>query len=325
MNNMSRLYSELRHYKRSRALSVAIRRGVLKAMSTNPASLAELSSRTGIAEAWPRPLLGVLQDLELISLDESEFCLTQEGAQADADPTLTAFAGYHFNCFDAWRMLPDHIEGISGGGFHRARIEDPDFCRAYLESMDCIAGANIEFLRRECNDALRGAVLDIGAGPATLCRSLAEDNSIFLAALDLPLMVHMARRLYGESDHIRWIEADFTKWLADRRYDAAFCSHFLEYCPRPQLPRWLDRIKNCIKPDGNLVLVSFLRSNDGSIEPELDMFELSAGLNGEMPGHLCTVKELAGALQKAGFKVMDIGQIPEGPSYSEFLVRCKVA
>lgn len=322
MNGLSRLYNELRAYKRSRALSVAIRIGVLRTLQTQPMAVADIASHLSVAENWLRLLLRVLSDLGLVTFTQKGCHLTEEGALAAKDLSLEAFAGYHFYCYESWSPLLGMLSSKGGGEFHRQHINDPDFCLAFLESLDAIARANLDFLKKECTPVLSGHVLDIGAGPSTLCRCLAADGDIDLTALDLPPIASLARQLYGESNHVIWIEEDFFAWEPYRTFDAVFCSHFLEYCPERHLTAWLRRIRQVLVPGGKAVFVLFLRTDEEQLQSELDLFELSTGLNGDALGHVCSTSEFICALEEEGFSEICLRPFPPGPSYAEFLITC---
>jgi hypothetical protein len=132
----------------------------------------------------------------------------------------------------------------------------------------------------------------------------------------------MARQLYGESSQTIWIEEDFFSWDVPYGYDAIYCSHFLEYCPNSRLSSWLRRMRNCLNPNGYAAFVVFLRDENLPIQPNLDLFEISTGLNGDALGHICTQTEFESALAEAGFSNIITKAIPSGPSYSEYLVTC---
>lgn len=320
MNVLSSLYQELRAYKRSRALAVAIRIGILRALKAYPQSVSEIAAELRVSEKWLKPLLAIVCESQLVVNSAAGYELTMDGKLAADDGALNAFVGYHYFCYDAWRDLPKMLSSKGGGEFHRQQMNDPDFSTAFISLLDTIAQANLEFLKTECSHILSGHVLDIGAGPSTLCRYLATEGYIRLSAIDLPPIASMARQLYGESPRVSWIEEDFFSWEAPCKYDSIYCSHFLEYCPATRLPVWLRRIQRCLNPKGTAAFVVFLRDENAPIQLDLDLFELSTGLNGDALGHICTPVEFVSALNEVGFSDIKIRAIPSGLSYPEYLV-----
>lgn len=86
-------------------------------------------------------------------------------------------------------------------------------------------------LIEQATDA-RGAAIDIGGGASRLPGALLDLGFADVACLDLSAEAqHIARERLGErGNRVRWIVADVTRWMPDRRYDvwhdrAAF--HFL--------------------------------------------------------------------------------------------------
>lgn len=323
MSDLTRLYTELRAYKRSRVLAVAVRSGILRSLAFEAQSCNLIAKKTGYEQSWLRPILNTLVELQLVERADDHFRLTADGEMAQHDATLNCFAGYHLHCFEAWKALPKMLSSATGGGFHRTRIADRDFCDSYLRSMDAISQCNLAFLERECEPHLSGRVIDVGAGPATLCRKLAESGLLELTALDLAPVVEAARSLYGETDHMRWVAGDFPAWKPKSTFDALLCSHFLEYCSEDQLDTWLKVLFDYIRPGGKAAFVAFLRPNDTQPQAELDMFEISTGMNGDLLGRCHTKSEISCALARVGFVTIGQYAIPNGPSYNEYLIVCE--
>ena len=314
------LFDELRAYKRSRALAVAFSTGLVDAVGGGQTPGA-IAATCGMTEDWASSLLAVLADLEMVERVGDTWKQTSKGRDAAADEALRAFAGYHLHCYEAWQSLPDRCRGsVTGPGFHRRAAQSPEFVRSYLLSMDAIARYSLPFLKKQCR--LSGTVLDVGAGPSTFCRYLANGGSCQVTALDLPLIVEEARGLFGCPADVRWVASDFREYVPTQRFDALFCSHLLEYASAAELPRWLTRMGGFLRPGGTGAFLTFLRGTESERIEHLDLFELSTGVNGERLGHVCTPDELRGALRIAGASEIVCRPLPEGPSYSEYLVTC---
>jgi len=315
------LFDELRAYKRSRALAVAVSAGVLDTVHEGNETTGTIAEQCKMQEDWASSLLRVLADLGVVERTADTWKLTCMGEEAVADETLRAFSDYHLHCYEAWLELPARCNGRADvQGFHRRAADDGDFVRSYLRSMDAIAQRSLPFLKQHCR--LDGRVLDVGAGPATFCRHLVEDRGCHVAALDLPPIVEEARNLYGCPQGFAWIGGDFREYAPPQQYDAIFCSHLIEYASQPELPAWLGRIIGFIRPGGTAAFLTFLRSEGVVGTAQLNLFELSTGVNGERLGHICTPNEFQDALRNAGAADITCKPLPEGPSYSEYLVTC---
>ncbi len=317
---LGRLYDELRAYKRSRALAVALSSGIFDALRRESGSAAHVAKRCGLAEDWTAGLLELLRIFGLVVHTESHWELTAFGERAGDDPTLRAFAGYHLHCYAGWQSLPERCQGAAGPGFHAAAAERPEFINAYVRSMDTIAQQSLAFLQDHCR--LAGTVLDVGAGPSTVCRYLAANGRCEATALDLPAIVEAAKALFSFPDGFQWIVGDFRDFVPERPFDAVYCSHLLEYASLAELPEWLARMRAFTRPGGEAAFLIFLRDSNSHDQLELTVFELSTGVNGTGLGRICTSAELRASLQSAGAEDIEFTPLPRGPSYSEYLVTC---
>lgn len=315
------LFDELRAYKRSRALAVALSAGILDAVQEGNEMTADIAKRCSMREDWASSLLRVLADLGVVERTSDTWKLTRTGEEAVADEALRAFSGYHLHCYEAWLDLPARCNGQADArGFHKRAAQNRGFVQSYLRSMDAITQRSLPFLKQHCR--LDGRVLDVGAGPSTFCRYLAEGQGCQVTALDLPPIVEEARKLYGCPHGFEWVGGDFREYAPPQRYDAVFCSHLIEYAPRSSLTSWLARMIGFLRPGGTAAFLTFLRSDEATDTSQLDLFELSTGVNGENLGHICTPGELEEALRAAGANDIVCEALPEGPSYSEYLVTC---
>lgn len=318
------LFDELRAYKRSRALAVALSSGILDAVHEGNETAGDIAKRCRMREDWASSLLRVLADLGVVERTSGTWKLTRTGEQAVDDEALRAFSGYHLHCYEAWLDLPARCNGqVDARGFHRRAAQNSDFVQSYLRSMDAIARRSLPFLKQNCR--LDGRVLDVGAGPSTFGRHLAEGRGCQVTALDLPPIVEEARKLYDCPHGFEWVGGDFREYAPPQPYDAVFCSHLIEYASRSELPSWLARMIGFLRPGGTVAFLTFLRNGEATDMSPLDLFELSTGVNGENLGHISTPGELEEALGAAGASGVACVALPEGPSYSEYLVTCTLA
>ncbi len=315
------LFQELRAYKRSRALVVAFSCGLVDALACDGKTTRDAAAVCGMSEEWASSLLRILADLEVVEKVQEIWKLTCRGRNAVADGAFRAFAGYHLHCYEAWLDLPARCFGnATGPGFHRRAAANRAFVHAYLDSMDVLAQQHLSFLKQHCR--MQGTILDVGAGPSTFCRSLARDDNCRVTAMDLPPIVEEARKLFDCPEGFEWVASDFRGYFPEQRFDALFCSHLLEYASAMELPQWLARLGTFVRPGGTGVFLTFLRGTESNRMAQLNLFELSTGVNGDRLGHICTPDELQKALQTAGASGIACKPLPEGPSYSEWLVTC---
>jgi SAM-dependent methyltransferase len=327
MFKIETLYDELRTYKRSRVLSLAIKFGFLHSLMQKPLTIERLAKDKKLPSMTVKIFLNVLRNLDLVSYSQQFYTLTEAGHQAAHDVALHAFAGYHEHCFNAWGLLPEFCNDAkkSGMGFHSKQIKDPDFCEAYLKSMDAIAKKQLSTIESICEPLITGNLLDIGAGPSTFGRFLAEKKLYNVTAIDFPEVVETAKKSFGTPFGFDWLGMDFIRYFPERPFDITYCSHVLEYFSGEQLDKWLKHVKDVLAPNGKAIFVCFLRDeNPDSLQLELDMFELSTCLNGTSIGQVVSESQIRRILKKSGFEDIKTVALPSGPSYDEYIITCKV-
>lgn len=324
MADLTPVFKQLRAYKQSRLLAVALHQGVLLNFANGDLSVQEVAQSSGLDVVWLKPVLGVLVDHDLLSFDSDRYSLTDLGRAVNADNALNAFAGYHFHCYSAWASLPDSLEFGSGCSYHSTAERDPDFCDSYIKSLDEIAQHNLGYLLDYCQPHLKGHVLDVGCGPATLTRSLlAQNPQVKADALDLPPISIAAEKCYGQNSELNWMPGDLWTWQPDLAYNSLFCSHLIEYAGEQKILPLLQRLKGFVEPGGTMLFVLFVRTEQS--DPDLDLFEISTGLNGEQMGHVPTVREFTDVLKEAQIELIECKQLPQGPSYREALFHCQLS
>ena len=318
------LIHTLRIYKSSHMLASAVGLGVLNALAQQQASINDISIQCKISQGYSRIFLRVLDHFGLAQRTNNQYQLTPLGDEAVKNEMFCSFCSYHMYGFGAWSELRNCCRtGSKGGRYHQKNLSDPNFCRAYLLAMESIAQSNLSFLQERCRPLLRRRILDIGAGPSTLCRHLSQTIDCHVTGLDRPQIIQMARELFSYPENFTWETTDFHDFMPQKLYDGIFCSHFLEYCSKENLASWLKKIGTLICPGGVSVFVVFLRTEESDINLKLDLFEISTGLNSETLGYICTIEEMESALLEQGCSDIVISSFPKSASYSEFLVTCK--
>lgn len=324
MNSINSLLQSLRAYKYSHVLATAVDIGILDALSESKKNLDDLSVKCHIRPGYLQCFLNILIYSSLIEKDGNLYRLSPLGEEVSQNNVFRSFSSYHRHTFGAWNNLFIGCRtGSLNGNFHRQKIEDPAFCQAYLESMEAMSQKNLLFIANKCNKTLTGQVLDIGAGPSTVCRYMAMNNRCNVVGLDFPPIVNKTCNLFTYPNNFRWEAVDFFDYDPYDSFDAIYCGHLLEYFSDETLFKWLAKVTKLIQPDGSLVLVVFLRTDDSDKNIDLELFQISTGLNGFELGQIRTFFELRKALLSYGYYDINIFDLPGNVSYPEFLVTCR--
>ncbi|MFQ6547204.1 class I SAM-dependent DNA methyltransferase [Aestuariibius sp. 2305UL40-4] len=131
-------------------------------------------------------------------------------------------------------------------------------------------------------------VLDLGCGPGTSARTMAEAGLTVTATDASPEMVALASRVPG----ITVREEDFDALTGTDLYDSVWASFSLLHAPRAAFPRHLAAIATALKPGGRLHLG--LKTGTGEGRDALGRFYT-----------YYTPSELRDLLQAAGFTLLE--------------------
>lgn len=118
---------------------------------------------------------------------------------------------------------------------------------------------SLELVHR-CGLSPDDPVIDVGGGTSTLADHLLREGFTDVTVLDVSAAALAAarRRLGNRADSVRWIEADVTTFVAERKYrlwhDRALF-HFLTDAVDRR--RYLDALGTALAPGGHLVLAAF--------------------------------------------------------------------
>ncbi len=158
------------------------------------------------------------------------------------------------------------------------------------------------------------SVLDIGGGHGLYTISLCQVNPslkglVFEQAHVTDLTKKFISRYHLEN-RVKVQAGDIAEDTPTGRHDIVLVSHFL-YKFSQDLPSMLNKISSCLKPGGLLASNHwFIQTNDtSSIIEQMGLYELDKSLNS--PGHnICPLEEFAVQLNRAGFSVFKILDIP---------------
>ena len=151
MRSIEELIDILRDYKFSHMLATAVGTGFLDVLVEGQVSpISSIAKKNGVQTGYAKGFARTLEHAGLVTLTDDSCKLTKLGIQAQKNEVFKSFSSYHMHAFEAWSSLRTCCrEGIGGYKFHRQRIEDPDFCKAYLLAMDAIAKKNVHFLEKK--------------------------------------------------------------------------------------------------------------------------------------------------------------------------------
>lgn len=259
------------------AVGVAQELGVFDALAEGPARPEELAARLELSVRGAEILAGVLLELGILREDEDGLRLTGPGRARFVDRDTPDFEG------DALRLwlanIRDWARGLDAAVRQGAPVEedgrDADREREGLErfmaAMANKAPGLVESAVETCLLRLRdggprspdgdgGRALDLGGGPGTFARALA-DRGLEVVLADRPEVVDFVAHAYGLDGHprIRLWRGDFLESLPEGPFDLVLAANITHLFDAATNARLVARLHALLRPGGVLGLLDFVR------------------------------------------------------------------
>ena len=275
------------------ATGVALELGVFGALAEGPLTPEELAARLGLSPRGTEILVGVLVELDLVREDREGLRLTGPGRARFVDRDTPDFEA------DALRLWLTNIrdwasglgiavrrgapleETTAGGGPAGDEEEDEEADReqadeqalgGFMAAMANKPPERVEAVVEACLGRLHerrppsaagegaGRALDLGGGPGTFARALAE-RGLEVVLADRPEVIDFVARAYDLAGHPRiglW-RGDFLEALPEGPFDlvlAANITHLFDPATNAEL---VARLHPLLAPGGVLGLLDFVR------------------------------------------------------------------
>lgn len=151
-------------------------------------------------------------------------------------------------------------------------------------------------------------VLDVGAGSASWSCAIAQQYAnAQVTAVDLPAVAGQGQQQVAElglTDRYRWIESDImAASLEPAGYDLIIVAHLCRFLGEQRTRDLLKKLARSCSPDGTLVIVDILLSDDRSGPSFALTLDISMLLN-TAQGRLSTFQEFATWLRESGFQAV---------------------
>lgn len=286
--------ARLRAYRRCAewaiAAAVAQELGVFEALAGSALSMRALAEELTLDRRGLRALLGVLQELRLVRVEDGEVRLTGQGRARFVDRDAPDFEGdatrHWLHGIRGWASdLPEAVRhGAERSGREESSHDDPESLARFMAAMD---SKEPELVRRVvdlCLERLgdgRGAeasepgaiassanassngstrVLDLGGGPGTFTREFVRRGATVTLA-DRPEVIDYVGDAYGLARLERatlW-GGDFTAELPSGPFDVVLLSNITHIYDPETNRALLERLGRRIRRGGTVAIVDFVR------------------------------------------------------------------
>ncbi len=308
---LGRLMALVTGYWGSAALLAAIELGIFEAMAEGVASAEDLARRCGCSRPHLEDLLRALEALSLLRSDPDGWRLAEDLApylHPGSPRSLIPAIAMNCDLFPLWGHLSQTIrDGCPPGGADRHLGADPDRTRRFVLAMHSRALALAEQMLPLVDAGPVTTLLDIGAGPGTWSRLLAERYpSLRVTLADLPPILEIARGLHVSSpaaDRLAFLPADYRQhsdWGGP--YQAIVFCGALHQETQDTAHTLFERLARHIEPDGRFIVVDLMRPDGAPPHPMAALFSLNMRLTSPH-GRVWSVSEAVAALETAGWTV----------------------
>jgi hypothetical protein len=317
------IFDTLGAFRRTAALKTAIELDIFSAIGNGTATSAELAERCSASERGIRKLCNYLVVLGFIKAVDAGYVLAP-GAAAFLDrryptwlgaPAAEAIAGAPL--LAAFGALTEAVRkgGTALESDGTLAPEHPIWV-AFARAMG-VPGALFARLLADClceNATPLRKILDIAGGHGLYGVELAtRDPHSEVFAIEWPQVLEVARsnaEMRGVSRRFHTIPGDALTVEFGSDYDLALITNFL-----PDLGSTeglLKRVRSALAENGRVALFEMMLNEDRVSPPaavDLDLTLLATTPTGETR----TASQLSGALQRAGFRRVEIRDIPPAP------------
>ena len=302
------------------ALSAAVDLGLFDALAGGARTSEAAAARCGADAEFLGDLLDALAAVGLLVRDDAGYVVAP-GVARFLDPSSPAcmLDGLRMNLdlYPLWGRLAETVRTARPAlppGEHLGH--DPQRTRRFVLAMHGRALGMAAEMLPAIDPGTASTLLDVGAGPGTFSRMLAERRAdLRVTHMDLPPVQAVARELAAASPAAGRIEYRPGDYRADELggpYDAVlFCGALHQENPRTARDVFA-RIRRALRPGGTLRVVDLMREPGRAAPAFACLFSLTMRLTSPF-GRVFDAGEVAALLREADLSVVGVRAVPGIP------------
>ncbi len=310
-------------YWASAALAAAVALGLFDCVDEageHGASADDIASSLNTGARHTAALLDVLTGLDLLAKVDRRYTLapamrpylSRHGAMCMLDALR-----FNTDMYPLWGRLADCVregEPVASAQAHLG--EDAARTRRFVMGMHSRALPMADAVAGAIDLGGVTALLDLGAGPGTYGRAIAQRYpALTVTQFDLPPVVSIARELakgHPAADRIRYVEGDYRADALPGGFDAVlYCGALHQESPQTAA-RLFDAIAAGLERGGRLIVIDMLLDDDAARPAFSALFSLNMMLVSPI-ARVFTARQAEGLLSDAGFDVRATQAIEHTP------------
>lgn len=298
-------YDEL-EWRETVLLGVAMREGLLEAISDEPRSASSLAAERGLDARAVYTVLSALVEYGFVEEDEAGFSLAEPHRRPLLDQEDPEYVGgLLLNRLDVIRGWSRLSEVLETGAPAEDRTE-PDFAgeAAFIKALRySVRDSAVPVSEAVMARLPKGAsILDVGGGPGTNAEEFVRSGAR-VTVFDRPEVVGLMRDTLATSG-IAVEAGDMNESLPEGPYDAIYFGNTSHMYGPEENKKLFARMRESLAPGGLLVLREFVRGmSEGASRFAVNMLVLTKR------GGTYTADEYESWLHESGFEAVEVEQI----------------
>jgi ubiquinone/menaquinone biosynthesis C-methylase UbiE len=308
-------------YWQAAALNTAVSLGVFDALDTpDPWTTAEaLAEAKGLATEHARDLLDALAGMTLLERSEAGYRIAptySDYLRPTGKRSMLGALRFNGQMFGMWGKLAEAVQSGQPVVPPQAHLgDDPARTRGFVMGMHSRALGLADAIVPAIKVAGRRHLLDIGAGPGTFSRQVAEaTEGLTVTMLDLPGVVAVAKELTAPSpaaDRIDFCPADYRRDALPTGCDAMLYCGALHQESEAQATTLFGRMHEALNPGGEALVIDLMTGEDHTTPVFSRLFSLNMKLV-KPDAKVHAAPRVAEMLTEVGFS--DVNAEPITPS-----------
>ena len=273
-------------YWQSATLVAAVELGLFDVLEGDSCTAADVATRLGVSADQVEALLDALVSLELLEKHGPQYliCTDARPLLLRSSPTcmLDALA-YNGDLYHHWAKLPDLVRFAKPAVEQKAQLgSDTARTQRFVRGMESKARAYTPVIAPMIDLDGEATLLDVGSGPGTLSRHLAERHpGLSVTLLDLPDVLAVAKSINAGSTvagRLHYHPADYRRDALPGPFDAVVYAGALHQESCDSAGPLFAQFAQVLKPGGRLFVVDLLLDSSRTKPVFSTLFQLNMRL-----------------------------------------------
>jgi N,N-dimethyltransferase/O-methyltransferase len=286
-----------------------------------PRSADELAAKCGVVPALLVSLTDALVSMELLDKTGDTYAIAP-GAVAvlsRSSPTCMVDAlRYNADLYRQWGKLAEVVRtGEAAVPQAKQLGMDESMTRRFVYGMESKARAFVPAIAPMIDLGDAKTLLDVGSGPGTLSRALAERSpGLKVTLLDLPDVLNVAREICTRSaahDRLTFHPANYRTDALPQPFDAVVYAGALHQETPASAERLVQRFFECLRPGGHVYIVDLMLDDSRTAPAFSALFQITMMLI-QPAARVFSRAEIVDVLERTGFNSI-VARQPESSPY----------